>query len=84
MTPDGHKLYMTGYDGEISVIDPRTLRSSKTIHTVYPITEIAFAPDSGKAYAAMYDRVSIIDTVTDSMTSTVALSAGRRIDNALV
>jgi YVTN family beta-propeller protein len=76
-TPDGAKAYVTNsLSGTVSVIDTSSHTVTTTISVGPTPTGIDVSPDGAKAYVATNGAVWIIDTATDTVSGSFAVTGG--------
>lgn len=82
ITKDGKKVYVgiAQAPGALDVIDTTALKNVKTVPTKGAIHNVYVTPDGKWAVAGSIPEktISIVDTSTDTLTRTIALSAGIR------
>jgi YVTN family beta-propeller protein len=87
LTPDLKKVYVTGNNSHVYVIDAATNTVGANPITVGGLPNgIALTPDGRHAYVACAytSTVSVIDTATDTVSATIALPSGTNLTNVAI
>jgi YVTN family beta-propeller protein len=87
VTPDLSKVYVTGNNGSVYVIDTATNTVGTNPITVGGLPNgIAITPDGRHAYVACAytSTVSVIDTATDAVSATISLPPGTNLTNLAI
>jgi len=87
IAPDGKKVYITGQNGFVFVLDTATNTVADNPIVVGSLTAgIAVAPDGKRAYVASQytSTISVIDTATDTVSATIQFAIGASLQNIAI
>jgi YVTN family beta-propeller protein len=78
VSPNGSKVYVANYSGNVSVIDAATNTVSTTIPVGANPNGVAVSPDGSKVYVTNVDsnNVSVIDAATNAVSTTILVGSG--------
>lgn len=79
ITPDGAFAYVTDYGHEVYVISTATNTIVATVTTGGSAYKVVISPDGAFAYVSVDDAVDVIDTATNTVTTSIPLKPTRSI-----